>query len=57
MRRIVPLLRELERQGFEGKLVNTDELYRKTAAEFGSIRQFLEAYLATHANLVPKAQP
>jgi CheY-like chemotaxis protein/nitrogen-specific signal transduction histidine kinase/HPt (histidine-containing phosphotransfer) domain-containing protein len=57
MRRIVPLLRELERQGFEGKLVNHDELYRKTAAEFESIRQFLESYLATHANLVPKAQP
>jgi len=54
MSRLVPLLRELERQGFEGKLTHADQLCRQAAAEFGSIRQFLEAYLAAHANLASK---
>jgi CheY-like chemotaxis protein/nitrogen-specific signal transduction histidine kinase len=54
MRRIVPLLRELEGLGLEGKLTNADELYRQAASEFGCIRHFLEAYLAAHAGLTAK---
>jgi CheY-like chemotaxis protein/HPt (histidine-containing phosphotransfer) domain-containing protein len=46
MVRIVPLLRELERQGDEKKLVNAVELCRQARVEFDSIREFLEAYLA-----------
>lgn len=45
MRRIVPLLRELERQGDEGKLVNASELYNQVAAEFEIIRTTLAPYL------------
>ena len=40
MRRLVPLLRELERQGFEGKLTNAAELSRQAGEEFERIRQF-----------------
>jgi CheY-like chemotaxis protein/nitrogen-specific signal transduction histidine kinase/HPt (histidine-containing phosphotransfer) domain-containing protein len=54
MRRIVPLLRELERQGIEGKLVNAEDLCRQATAEFASIRQFLESYLAQHAGFACK---
>jgi HPt (histidine-containing phosphotransfer) domain-containing protein len=51
VRRLVPILRELERQGLEGNLTNADELCRQAVAEFGCIRHFLEAYLAAHADL------
>jgi len=54
MRRLVPLLRELEREGCEGKLTHADQLCSQTAAEFESIRQFLEAYLATRTNLASR---
>jgi HPt (histidine-containing phosphotransfer) domain-containing protein len=54
IRRLVPLLRELERQGFEGKLANAGQLCHQAAEEFDSIRQFLESYLATHASLASK---
>ena len=54
MRRLVPLLRELERQGFEGQLTNASQLSDQIGEEFERIRQFLEAYLAEHANLVAK---
>jgi CheY-like chemotaxis protein/nitrogen-specific signal transduction histidine kinase len=47
MRRIVPILRELEREGFEGKLVNATRLYQRAQEEFQAIRQFLEAQLAS----------
>jgi DNA-binding response OmpR family regulator len=50
MRRLVPLLRELEREGCEGRLTHADQLCRQAAAEFESIRQFLEAYLTTRTN-------
>jgi CheY-like chemotaxis protein/HPt (histidine-containing phosphotransfer) domain-containing protein len=46
MRRLVPLLRELERQGFEGKLTNATQICQDAAREFKSIRSFLESYLA-----------
>jgi CheY-like chemotaxis protein len=46
MVRIVPLLRELERQGDEKKLTNATELCRQAHHEFQCIRQFLDAHLA-----------
>ncbi|HXS69178.1 MAG TPA: response regulator [Candidatus Polarisedimenticolia bacterium] len=46
MVRIVPLLRELERQGDEKKLVNAVELCRQARQEFEAIREFLDAHLA-----------
>ncbi|MBC8095705.1 MAG: response regulator [Akkermansiaceae bacterium] len=45
MSHIVPLLRELEKQGHDGKLVNATELSGKVAEEFNRIRIFLENYL------------
>jgi CheY-like chemotaxis protein len=54
MRRLVPLLRELERQGFEGQLTNATELSHQVGEEFERIRHFLEAYLADHSNLAAK---
>jgi CheY-like chemotaxis protein len=50
MRGLVPMLRELERQGYEEKLTNAAELCRDAAREFARIRDFLQTYLA---NLVP----
>jgi len=46
MVRIVPLLRELERQGEEKKLVNAVELSRQAREEYERIRKFLDAHLA-----------
>jgi CheY-like chemotaxis protein/HPt (histidine-containing phosphotransfer) domain-containing protein len=41
MRRLVPILRELERQGHENQLVNPAELCGQATHEFGRIREFL----------------
>jgi CheY-like chemotaxis protein/nitrogen-specific signal transduction histidine kinase len=49
MGRMVPLLRELERQGFEGALTNADQLCQEALQEFAAISHFLEAYLANSA--------
>ena len=49
VRGMVPLLRELEREGFEGRLTNAAQLSRQTGEEFERVRRFLEAYLAEHA--------
>ena len=57
MRRLVPLLRELERQGFEGQLTNATQLSQQVNEEFERIRQFLDAYLANHTNLAAKNRP
>jgi CheY-like chemotaxis protein len=54
MRRLVLLLRELEREGFEGKLTNAKQLSRQASEEFDRIRLFLEAYLAEHSPLAAK---
>jgi HPt (histidine-containing phosphotransfer) domain-containing protein len=54
MRRLVLLLRELERQGFEGRLTNANQLSHQVGEEFERIRHFLEAYLADHSNLTAK---
>ncbi|HUA68550.1 MAG TPA: response regulator [Candidatus Saccharimonadales bacterium] len=42
MRRLVPLLRELERQGKAGKLVNAEQLCADAACEFKRAQDFLE---------------
>jgi CheY-like chemotaxis protein len=55
MRRLVPLLRELEHQGSEGKLTNAAQLSHQAGEEFDRIRHFLEGYLAEHSHLVAKS--
>jgi CheY-like chemotaxis protein/HPt (histidine-containing phosphotransfer) domain-containing protein len=52
MSRIVPLLRELERQGEEKNLVNAVELCRQARHEFDCIREFLDTHLAKLSSLV-----
>jgi CheY-like chemotaxis protein len=54
MRRLVPLLRELEREGYESKLVNAPDLFKRSMAEFDAIKQFLENHLAHHCSLASK---
>jgi len=54
MRQIVPLLRELERQGAEGKLTNASGLSQDSHREFQRIRKFLGAQLAKDAQLAGK---
>ncbi len=46
--KLVPLLRELERQGYEEKLTNAAELCRQAAREFEVVRGILEGLLARH---------
>jgi CheY-like chemotaxis protein/HPt (histidine-containing phosphotransfer) domain-containing protein len=55
MVRIVPLLRELERQGDEKKLVNAVELCRQSRREFDCIREFLDAHLARLSPLAARS--
>ena len=55
VRKLVPLLREMERQGFERQLTTIAELSQQAEEEFGRVRAFLEAYLAAHLDLA--AQP
>jgi CheY-like chemotaxis protein/HPt (histidine-containing phosphotransfer) domain-containing protein len=55
MRRLVPLLRELERQGFEGKLTNAEALCQQVTQEFEAIRLFLEDYMAHLGELAAPA--
>ncbi|MCU0782763.1 MAG: response regulator [Verrucomicrobia bacterium] len=45
MRRLVPLLRELEKQGYEGQLTNGVELCKGVVQEFARIREFLAPHL------------
>jgi HPt (histidine-containing phosphotransfer) domain-containing protein len=54
MVRIVPLLRELERQGEEKQLVNAPDLCRQANHEFERIREFLDAHLAKPAPLAAR---
>ena len=53
---IGPMLRELERQGYEGLLDNAPELAQKINWEFNRIQQFLNDYLSTHATADPLAK-
>jgi CheY-like chemotaxis protein len=43
MRYMVPLLRELERQGREGKLTDAGGIFEQTAREFQKVRNYLES--------------
>ena len=43
MRHMVPLLRELERQGREGKLTDAGGIFEQTAREFQKVRSYLES--------------
>jgi HPt (histidine-containing phosphotransfer) domain-containing protein len=49
--RIVPPLRELERQGYEGQLTNAAELCDRIARDFDRIRSFLSPYVDAPAGL------
>jgi CheY-like chemotaxis protein/nitrogen-specific signal transduction histidine kinase/HPt (histidine-containing phosphotransfer) domain-containing protein len=51
VRRLVPLLRELEHQGLEGKLTNASQLCDQIEREFERVRQFLAPHLAQPARL------
>jgi CheY-like chemotaxis protein len=55
MRRLVPMLRELEKQGSEGKLTSAPQICQDVACEFERIRKFLEAHLATLPALASQA--
>ena len=57
MRRLVPLLRELELQTSEGQLASATQLSRQAGEEFKRIRSFLGAYLAEHPSLADKNRP
>jgi CheY-like chemotaxis protein/HPt (histidine-containing phosphotransfer) domain-containing protein len=54
MTRIVRFLRELERQGDDGKLLNGAELAKQVEDEFRRIREFLENYLAKQNSVAAK---
>jgi CheY-like chemotaxis protein len=55
VREMVPMLRELERQGFEEKLTSAPEICRQAGVEFKRVRNFLEAYLARYPELATEA--
>jgi CheY-like chemotaxis protein len=54
MKRIVPLLRELEQQGEAGKLTNAAELFTQVATEFELIRTTLAPYLTPSTTTHPQ---
>ena len=55
MRCLVPLLRKLERQGSDGKLVDAEALCRQATNEFARLRKFLKDYLPSHSEAPSKA--
>jgi CheY-like chemotaxis protein len=55
MRGLVPVLRELERQGRDGALENAESLCQQALREFASIRTFLVTYLAGQSDLAPRS--
>jgi hypothetical protein len=55
MRRMVPLLRRLEKQGHEGQLAGTPELAEAVGREFQLVKSFLESYLARHTEIASKS--
>jgi CheY-like chemotaxis protein len=55
MRRMVPLLRRLEKQGHEGQLAGTAELSQAVGREFRLVKSFLESYLARTAEIASKS--
>ena len=52
--KILPPLRELERQGYEGQLTNATELCQQIVNDFALIRSFLAQYEDTSAGLAAK---
>ncbi len=56
MRRLGPLLRQLEHQAAQGKLEGAAALARDLHAEFQCTRHFLEACLAAQSGSTPKPQ-
>jgi len=52
---MVPLLRELERQGCEEKLSNAAQICQEINCEFEKVRGFLQAHLAKNAELAAKS--
>jgi CheY-like chemotaxis protein len=55
MRRLAPMLRELERQGHEGKLTTAEQVCREAGQEFERIRSFLGTYLSNRSELAAKS--
>jgi hypothetical protein len=54
MRRLVKMLRQLEREAREGKLTDAPRLLREASDEFETIREFVHAYLAAHPKAADK---
>ena len=54
MRHLVPLLRELERQGREGKLTTAGDVFEQAGREFKRIRLFLEQRPTTQEDAAAK---
>ena len=50
MRRLVPMLRELEHKGGENKLDGAGAICQNASREFERIRTFLEAHLASSSS-------
>jgi CheY-like chemotaxis protein len=57
MVKLVPLLREMERQGQEGKLTNAEDLCRQAVSEFEIIRRILESHPAMRGPVTAPASP
>jgi len=55
MSAIVPLLRELERQGQDGKLLGAEKLCAAAEQEFARIRHCLAPYLGVPTQLASQA--
>ena len=55
IRRLVPLLRDLEKQGLESNLSNAPKVCHEVVAEFDRVRKFLEAHLAALPALAAKS--
>ena len=54
MKRLTTMLRELERQGLEGKLTTAPQLSIDANREFDRIRTFLQNYLASQSELAAR---
>jgi len=55
MRQLVPLLRELESQGRDGKLTSAPGLCEQALREFQHIRSFLQGRLPGHSQMAVKS--
>ena len=57
VRRLVLLLRTLEKKGAEAQLDGSTDLYKEIATEFDCVRHFLNAYMAARTGLVSPSTP